>query len=79
MPDTNTSQPVRKTLVLPKTRMRQPDTNHFWFVWSPARNRPRQRHASRDAAIAEAERLAQLYPCVEFIAYEARPIRLVEL
>jgi hypothetical protein len=63
---------LRKTLTL--ARPRPPGTNIFHFVWSPSRRRPRHRHVSREAAIAECERLAQLNPGTEFVVYEARSV-----
>jgi hypothetical protein len=71
-PNTNTPQPARKTLTL-RSNPRSAGTN-FYFVWAPTRRRPRQRHQTRDAAIAEADRIAQLNPGVEFVVYEARAI-----
>lgn len=43
----------------------------FHFVWSPNRRRPRQRHATREAASAEAARLANLTPGTLFCVYSA--------
>lgn len=43
----------------------------FHFVWSPSRRRPRQRHTTREAASAEAARLAQLTPGTVFCVYSA--------
>lgn len=40
----------------------------FWLVWSPTGDRPpRFRHETENAAVAEAERLAQLRPGATFI------------
>jgi hypothetical protein len=69
--------PARPTLhlkgVAPKAIKRPPDAGvDFWFVWSPARNSPRVRHASRDLAIAEADRLAAIFPGTPFDVFAAR-------
>jgi hypothetical protein len=39
----------------------------FWFVWSPAGFPPRHRHATRQAAEDEAQRLALAAPGHEFL------------
>jgi hypothetical protein len=71
-PTTQVAPRALQTLKLSKPR--RPDTTRYWFVWAPTRNRPRQRHTSLNAALAEAERLAAMHPGVAFIAYEARSI-----
>jgi hypothetical protein len=67
--NTNTPAAARKTLTLPP----RPRTNIFYFCWALSRRRPRQRHATREAALAEGERLTQLTG-LEFVTYEARAV-----
>jgi hypothetical protein len=72
--------PARPTLslkgVAPKAIKRPPDAGvEFFFVWSPARNSPRVRHASRDLAITEADRLAAMFPGTPFDVFAARRVR----
>ncbi len=73
--------PARPTLTLstrgvsPKAIKRPPDTSvDFYFVWSPARNSPRVRHANRELAIAEADRLAMMFPGTPFDVFAARRV-----
>lgn len=74
--------PARPTLTLtkgvaPKAIKRPPSPDaavDFYFVWSPARNSPRVRHASRDLAIAEADRLAAMFPGTPFDVFAARRV-----
>jgi hypothetical protein len=43
------------------------DRETFWLVWSPTGTHPpSKRHATRDLAVAEAERLAECAPSAEF-------------
>jgi hypothetical protein len=73
---------ARPTLTLTKgvapkaiKRPASPDTTvDFYFVWSPARNSPRVRHASRDLAIAEADRLSAMFPGTPFDVFGARRV-----
>ena len=60
---------VPKAVQLPPPT--EPNDQRFWFVWSPQRRRPRQRHPTKDAATTEANRLAALHPGVRFHVYEA--------
>lgn len=62
------------TLRGPQPKPKPPDINRFYFVWSPERSRPRYRHATSEAALAEAARLTAQHPGVPFIAYEARAL-----
>jgi hypothetical protein len=72
--------PVRPLLTLnrgvaPTAIKRPPDAGvDFYFVWSPDRRSPRVRHASRDLAIAEADRLAAMFPGVAFDVFAARRV-----
>lgn len=51
----------------------------FWLVWSPTGARPpHYRHASHQAAVNEAERLAATHPGQEFIVLGAEALRLVD-
>lgn len=43
----------------------------FWLVWNPQGNNPTFRHHSREAAQAEAERLARLAPGQRFYVLAA--------
>ena len=85
MNDTSTPPAKRAKLTLreplPRLQPDEPDVRHYFYVWSPQRTRPRKRHATSVAAAAEARRLSELHPGVEFIAYEARAIarRVVEV
>lgn len=56
--------PVENTATArPKLSLSAPvATGSFYFCWNPARRAPRQRHASREAATAEAQRLAMAQP-----------------
>jgi hypothetical protein len=38
----------------------------FWLVWCEQRDPPRYRHLTREAAEAEASRLAKIYPGKSF-------------
>ena len=49
-----------------------PPADHFWFVWNPARSKPKRRHATVDTARAEATRLGAVYPAEQFHVYECR-------
>jgi hypothetical protein len=61
--------------VAPKAIKKPPDADaDFFFVWCPDRRSPRVRHASRDLAIAEADRLAAMFPGTQFNVYAARCI-----
>lgn len=46
----------------------------FWCVWGVGRRAPRQRHSSKEAAIAEADRLAGIHPGRLFIVYECKAV-----
>lgn len=46
----------------------------FWFVWCPTASRPKKRHASAEAAYAEATRLRGIDPDREFLVFEAHCI-----
>ena len=85
MNDTKKSAPTRATLTLKGVRpkaMQLPvvpvgtdspvSNDRFAFVWRSDGRRPRKRHPTTAAAIAEAERLAEANPNVEFGVYEAR-------
>jgi hypothetical protein len=72
--------PTRGTLslrgVAPKAVQARASTElndeRFWFVFRrPDGLKPRKRHPNKDAAIAEALRLAALFPGVRFHVYEA--------
>ncbi len=43
----------------------------FWMVWDPQGRSPSHRHSSRDAAEAEAKRLAAMVPEHSFVVLEA--------
>ena len=43
----------------------------FWFIWNPARMRPKKRHSSLDHAKAELARLRTAFPAETFDLYEA--------
>ena len=45
--------------------------NPFWLVWSPTGSAPpRYRHASKQSAVTEAERLARAHPGQLFVVLE---------
>jgi hypothetical protein len=46
--------------------------SQFWLVWKRDGGPPRHRHATRDLAVAEAERLAALHPGQVFYIYESK-------
>jgi len=46
----------------------------FFFAWCPAEERPKRRHATREGAQAEADRLHGLFPDKTFLVFEARPV-----
>jgi hypothetical protein len=83
--DTPTAPPLqRQKLSLPtgaKARAARPASSsppvsntQFWCVWGVGRRAPRQRHSSKEAAVAEADRLAGIHPARLFIVYEARAV-----
>jgi hypothetical protein len=70
---------ARPTLTLRPTRLASADASSssrqfdlFWFVWNPARMRPKKRHSTLDLAIAEAGRLREAHPGESFHVFEAR-------
>jgi hypothetical protein len=70
---------ARPTLTLKSTRLASPDVSpsspeldQFWFVWNPARMRPKKRHSRLDQAMAEAARLRAATPGESFHVFEAR-------
>lgn len=48
--------------------------SHFWFNFREGGSRPRVRHATRELAFAEAERLRGICPGATILTYEARLI-----
>ena len=52
----------------------EPPIERFWFVWATDALRPKKRHASAEAAHAEAQRLRSIAPEREFRVYEAREV-----
>ena len=54
---------IRPTLALP--------AHVFWMVWHTNSNRIRRRHPTREAAEAEAQRLAILFPDRTFYVLQA--------
>ena len=44
----------------------------FWFIWQPNGYRPKKRHATLEAALAEAARLSTANHRIEFRVYEAQ-------
>jgi hypothetical protein len=46
-----------------------PQDREFFIIWAFTRSRPRQRQATREAAIIEAERLAAINPGVPYRVY----------
>jgi hypothetical protein len=75
-----THLPVRPILTLNKgvasKAIKRPadDGVDFYFVWSPGRRSPRVRHASRELALAEADRLAAMFPGTPFDVFTARRV-----
>lgn len=65
------SPPAPKPLPVPPVPVA---AGHFWFVWRTDGSRPRQRHATLEAAIAERDRLRELVPGAEFRVFEAREV-----
>jgi hypothetical protein len=43
----------------------------FWFLWRLDGNRPRQRHATLEAAVAERDRLLVTAPHGKFLIFQA--------
>ena len=74
----------RQKLSLPtgaKARVARPASSpppvsntQFWCVWGVGRRSPRQRHGTKEAAIAEADRLATIHPGRLFIVYECKAV-----
>ena len=46
----------------------------FFFCWCPAEQAPKRRHATREGALAEADRLHGLFPDKDFLVFEALPV-----
>lgn len=69
---TNVQQriPTRPTLSIAA----RPGIDVYHFVWAEGRRGPRQRHASFDEAVAEAERLSQINPGVTYHVFVARRV-----
>ena len=61
-----------------------PEEKSFYLVWNPGREMPKKRHKTLEDARAEAKRLAENEPCIEFfvlravegIAYREDPWRI---
>jgi hypothetical protein len=51
------------------------DNGHFYFLWRIGGNRPRQRHATLEAAMAERDRLKLHAPEGDFRVFEAREVK----
>jgi hypothetical protein len=51
-----------------------PALSRFYFVWAPDGQRPKRRHASAEAAHAEAARLRGIAPERRFHVFEAHRI-----
>lgn len=62
--------PARPTLSIHN----RPGLDQYHYVWAEGRRAPRQRHPSREAAVAEAERLSQINPGVTYHVYVARRV-----
>lgn len=71
---------TRRILRLPSQRAAERPTapevsaDHFFLIWRVGGYRPSKQHATREAVLAEAERLRQLYPGETFYVYEARAL-----
>jgi hypothetical protein len=64
-----------KPRTLPRTAIDvSPKANfdRFWFVWNPARTRPKKRHGTLGQATAEVGRLRAAFPTETFHVFEAR-------
>jgi hypothetical protein len=62
--------PVLRPLSVPPAPLDGP----FWFLWRLDANRPRQRHSTLEAAVAEYDRLKLLNPEADYRIYEARRV-----
>lgn len=62
--------PTRPTLSITA----RPGIDLYHYVWAEGRRGPRQRHASFDDAVAEAERLSQINPGVTYHVFVARRV-----
>jgi hypothetical protein len=52
-----------------------PSIERFFFVWCPDALRPKKRHATAEAAQAEAARLQAIAAERQFLVYEARLLK----
>ncbi len=50
------------------------DGGHFFIVWRLNGARPRQRHATLEAAITERDRLAAVCPDAVFLVFDAKRV-----
>jgi hypothetical protein len=48
----------------------------MFITWRDGGHRPKKQHASLDAALTEADRLAKLYPGAVFRTFECRLVSL---
>jgi hypothetical protein len=75
----NTPLPVKPKgaafhLPLRPLSVRPAPLDDFWFLWRLDGNRPRQRHATLEAAIAERDRLLVAAPEGKFFIFRAQRV-----
>ncbi len=49
----------------------EPGEREFWFAWRRGARGPRFRHATREAAVTEAQRIAERHPGAVILVYAA--------
>lgn len=55
---------------------RRPGLDQFYLVWAENRRAPRKRWAMREDAVAEADRLSQINPGINYHVYVARRVAM---
>jgi hypothetical protein len=70
---TQVQAPIAKPLAVPPVPLQ---VGEFWFIWRLGSCRPRQRHSSLAAAVAERDRLLLQNPDGEFLIFRAVEIDL---
>lgn len=74
-PECDGRDPRRPLVVRGYENEKPMDKQVFWLVWNPDRGSPSFKHESKEAAIAEAERLARVNPRSDFFVLQAIGVR----